>query len=233
MNLFKYPTHCALVGCLFLASASVVAGPIVFTNSEYTAFALAELGPETDGPFALSSPPGTLPLIASANLFDVTDSSFATGITNTGLLVASTQAFSLGTSASGVSGAGFSGQFIGTGEQVDFAIDFSTFNNVINGIANAQLFVTLVSNGTALFDEVFVTSQLVQQSFILSTGSTNLFDIQLISNADALVDVGDPALGFNLASAAFTVSAVPEPGMAWLMLAGMGLLGLTRRKWRV
>ena len=231
MSLLKHPTPYLLAGCLVMAATNVaVAAPILFTQSEYTVFASAELGAEIDGPVALSSPPSTLPLIASANLSNGSNSSFGTGLTNEGLLVATTQAFSLGSFASGVAGSGFSGEFIGTGEQVNFSIDFSSFHNVINGLADAQLFVTLVSDGTTLFDEIFSSSQRVQESFTLGLGSTNLFDFQLISNADALGSATNPGLGFNLATASFSVSAVPEPGMAWLMLAGIGLVGLARRK---
>ena len=231
MHSLKHSPQYVLAGCLALAATNVSAAhAITYTQSEYTAFASADLGAQTDGPFALNSPPATLPLIANANLSDSSNSSFAAGIANTGLLVASAQTFSLGTFASSVSGADFSSQFTGTGSQVNLTIDFSSFNNVINGTADAQLFVTLVSDGTALFDEVYGGSQSVQQSFVLGAGSSNLFDIQLISNAQALGSMSGPALGFNLASAAFTVSAVPEPNMAWLMLAGMGLVGVAARR---
>lgn len=229
MKLFKHPTQSLLAGWLVLAATNLAAAPITFTQSEYTAFATAELDADIDGPFALGSPPGPLPLIANASLSTLPNSSFAAGIANLGQLVASTQAFSLGASTAGAAGAGFSGQFIGTGQTVNFAVDFSSFNNVVNGAAGSQLFITLVSDGTTLFDKILSSSQIVNESYLLSTGSTNLFDIQLISNADALGGV-DAALGFNLASAAFSVSAVPEPNVAWLMLAGIGMVGLVRRK---
>ena len=118
---------------------------------------------------------------------------------------------------------------MGTGQQVNFAVDFSSFDNAFNGAANSQLFITLVSNGTTLLDKILSSSQIVNESYLLSAGSTNLFDIQLISNANALGDM-EAALGFNLASAAFNVSAVPEPNVAWMMLAGVGMVGWMRRK---
>ena len=229
MKLFKHPTHGLLAGCLWLVATNLAAAPLTFSQSEYTAFATAELDANINGPFALSSAPGSLPLIANASLSTLPNSSFAVGIANMGQLVASTQAFSLGASSAGVAGAGFSGQFIGTGQAVNFGVDFSSFNNVVNGAANSQLFITLVSDGTTLFDKILSSSQTVNESYLLSQGSTNLFDIQLISNANALGGL-DAALGFNLASAAFNVSAVPEPNVAWLMLAGMGMVGLVRRK---
>lgn len=232
MNLFKYFIPAILAGCLFLAAANAVAGPIVFTHSEYTVFASADLGANTEGPFTQTSPPAELPLLVDANLGDFNNSSSATGIANAGQFDVSTEAISLDAFAAAVAGAGFSGEFTGTGERVEFLIDFSNFNDVIDGMAGAQLFVTLLSDGISLFDEIFSSSQIVQQSFMLSAGTTNLFDIQLISSAEAEGSVAGTARGFNLASAAFGINAAPapEPAMVWLMLVGMGLLALTRRK---
>lgn len=232
MNLFKYPTHSVLAGCLFLATANVSAGPIAFTSSEYSAFASVDLGSDSSGLLSKTNPPDALPLLASASLADSSNSSIATGTASEGQFDVSTDAVSLDRFAAASAGAGFSGEFMGTGERFNFLIDFSNENELFGGLADAELFVTLVSGGVTLFDDVFNTTQIVDQSFILSAGSINLFDIQLISNAEAQGDMGDIAFGTNIASAAFSINAapVPEPGVGWLMLSGLGLLGVMLRR---
>lgn len=232
MIFLKYPTHYALAGCLFLAAANVSAGPIAFTSSEYSAFASVDLGSDSSGLLTKTNPPDTLPFLASANLADPSNSSIASGAASEGQFDVSTDAVSLDRFAAASAGAGFSGEFMGTGERVNFLIDFSNQNELFGGVADAELFVTLVSGGVTLFDDVFNTTQMVEQSFILSAGSNNLFDIQLISNVEAQGDMGDIAFGTNIASAAFSINAapVPEPGGGWLMLGGLGLMGLTLRR---
>lgn len=232
MIFLKYPTHYALAGCLFLAAANVSAGPIAFTSSEYSAFASVDLGSDSSGLLTKTNPPDALPLLASASLADSSNSSIATGTASEGQFDVSTDAVSLDRFAAASAGAGFSGEFMGTGERVNFLIDFSNQNELFGGFADAELFVTLVSGGVTLFDDVFNTTRMVEQSFILSAGSNNLFDIQLISNAEAQGDMGDIAFGTNIASAVFSINAtpVPEPGGGWLMLSGLGLMGLTLRR---
>jgi len=233
MNSLKQLNLCAVSGCLFLAAANAFAQPIVYTTTEYTTFASIDLGSDTSGLLSKINPPDPLPLLSSAVLADAGNSSSASGSANTGQLNVSTETVSSSLFAVASAGAGFSGMFTGTGQRVDFKIDYSTSgDNFGGGLGGSQLFVTLLSNGVTLFDQIFSDTALIQQSFILSSGSTNLFDIQLISNAEADGSLDNIMLGSNIASAAFSINAapVPEPSMIWLMLGGLGLLGIKARR---
>lgn len=234
MNLLKNPQYYALAGCLFFGATNVFAAPIVFNTSEYSAFANVDVGDDSSGLVSKTNPPDPIPLLASASLTNGSNSATATGKANTGQLNASTSVESLDLFTAATSGAGFESTFTGTGGSVDFFLNFLNFSDFDTGVAGADLFVTLVSGTTTLFDEVFNSSQSISQSFILAAGSSNIFNIQLISSADAFGEGGTSAFGSNTASAEFSLNAVPavavpEPGMAWLVLGGLGLLGWSRR----
>lgn len=234
MNLLKNPQHYALAGCLLFAATNVFAVPIVFNNSEYTAFADVEVGDNSSGLVDKTNPPDPLPLLASASLANGSNSATASGNASTGQLSVNTSVSSLNLFTGATSGAGFESQFTGTGGSVKFVIDFLNANNMDTGFAGADLFVTLVSGTNTLFDQVFNSSQSIMQSFVLASGSSNIFNIQLISSADALGDGDTSAFGSNVASASFSLDAqpqsvvIPEPGIAWLVLGGLGLLAWSR-----
>lgn len=234
MNLLKHPQYYALAGCLLLGSANVFAVPIIFNTSEYSAFADVEVGDNSSGLISKTNPPDPLPLLASASLANGSNSATATGNASAGQLSTSTSVNSLNSFTGATSGAGFESQFTGTGGSVSFLINFLNSSNVDMGFAGADLFVTLVSGTTTLFDQVFNSSQSIAQSFVLPSGSSNIFNIQLISSADAFGDGETSAFGMNTASAAFSLDAAPaaaisEPGMAWLVLGGLSLLAWSRQ----
>lgn len=233
MKLFKHPTQLALAGCLVFAAANASAIPITFNTSEFTAFVAADLGDESSGLTTMTNPPDALPLFASAELSDDGNSSTAASTVNPGQFDVSTGALSTGRFAIATAGAGFSGEFTGTGDRFNFSIDFSNENEFFgDGSADAELFVTLISGGTTLFDQTFNTTQMIEQSFILSAGSSNLFDVQLISNSLADGSMDDLISASNVAGASFNINAtpVPEPSMAWLMVGGLALVGVARRR---
>lgn len=234
MNLLKTPQYYALAGCLFFGVTNVFAVPLVFNTSEYSAFANVDVGDDNSGLISKTSPPDALPLLASANLTNGSNSATATGNATTGQLNVSTSVSSLDLSTGATSGAGFESTFTGTGGNVNFLLNFMNSSNFDTGFAGADLFVTLVSGTTTLFDEVLNSSQSIAQSFTLAAGSSNIFNIQLVSSADAIGDGETSAFGSNLASASFSLDtapavAIPEPGITWLVLGGLGLLGWSRR----
>lgn len=234
MNLLQHPHHYALAGCLFFGTANVFAAPIVFNSNEYTAFANVDVGDDSSGLVDKTNPPDPLPLLASASLANGSNSASASGNANTGQLNVSTAVSSLDLFTGATSGAGFESHFTGTGGSVSFLIDFLNSSNVDMGFAGADLFVTLVSGTTTLFNQVFSSSQSIAQSFVLASGSSNIFNIQLISSADAFGEGETSAFGSNIASARFSLDAEPtvalsEPGLAWLVLGGLGLLAWSRR----
>lgn len=231
MKLFKHPTQFALAGCLLFAAANASAIPITFNTSEFTAFVEADLGDDTSA--TISNPLDALPLFVSAELSDDDNSSTAKSTVNPGQFDVSTDTLSKGRRAFSSAVAGFQGQFTGTGDRFNLSIDFSDASDIFgDGIAGAELVVTLDSGGTFLINQTFTSSQLIEQSFILGAGSSNLFDIRLFSNSEALGTMDDLISASNVASASFNINAtpVPEPSMAWLMLGGLALVGVSRRK---
>lgn len=235
MNMLKNPQYYALAGCLFFGATNVFAVPLVFNTSEYSAFANVDVGDASSGLDSKTNPPDTLPLLTSASLTNGSNSGTATGKANTGQLNVSTSVNSLDLFTGAVSGAGFESTFTGTGGNVNFLLNFMNSSTFDTGFAGADLIVTLVSGTTTLLDEVLNSSQSIAQSFTLAAGSSNIFNIQLISSADAFGDGVTAATGLDTASATFSLDAVqpavviPEPGIVWLVLGGLGLLGWSRR----
>lgn len=202
------------------------ADEIAFTSVQFdvTAIAVTSAGAGLD---SRSSPPTTAPISASADSIGATDVATAGAIAGSGLLTASADASGGGiTSAVGTSH--FAGSFLTSAAEPDLVLDFTptTFADGA-GTAATSLFVTLMSGGVTLFQNV-VTGPW-HALYRLAPGATNSLDLTLTSEVTtgvAAAGLGD-ASSFGLVTFA---SAVPEPETNVLMLLGLGAVVAMRKR---
>lgn len=212
----------AITLCLALGIASAQATPISLTSSAYTTGVFADVGGTADGPYGDDSSASPLPLITSAGL-DLADGlAVANAVADSGLLAASSEALSRGSTASASAVGSFLGRFTTLGTGLSLALDYEDFNDASGAaLAGSELFVLLQVDGVDLFNDSFTASELIRLDFPTLAGLEGILDLTLVSTA--LDEAGDGA--FNLASAAFTLNSVPEPASLALVMGGLGLLG--------
>lgn len=201
---------------------SLFATPLSFTSSQYQTGAFASVGLITDSHFD-ASPPSSPSLLTSATAELDPDSASSAGTTDTGFLGASVDVTSVTQTASGLSSAEFSGQFIAPGGPVLLTVNFDSQSSVLNGTAGNQLSLVLIGNGVTLLDETFTVSGVIGRAVALPAGTSGFLDFLLTSSAD--VTAGS---AFNLTTATFNVS-VPEAPTLFIFLPGLMLLLFLQR----
>jgi len=216
------------------ATASVQAGPLLFTTAQFdtTAVASSSSAADFNSDSSASSP---LPLISNALVLGSSEIATGGAIAAPGLLTTLAEAdlFSSLGLASAIAQSHFVGTFSGTGS-LTLNLGFTSDNVSIGGaFGSGTVFVlltnTLGSTTTTLFNDLFTVGDDITLAFALS-GGLNTLDLTLVSEADALV----PGQWQNTAALTFAgtidTTAIPEPGT--LALAGLALLGLAASRRR-
>lgn len=227
------PRPHALLLSLILAGSvgSTQAAPILFTSTSYTTFAQADAGNASTGPFSDSGDAALLPLASSASAQgDDGDTASAVALADTLFLTTTSEANAVSGTAAATAVATFSGTFNALPGWLNLSLGFDTLIDALgSGFARNQLAISLEVGGITLFDDLLFDTALIDQSFLLASGGTGLFDLTLISTADAAAP-GDAAFSLASVNASLDAVAVPEPGSIALLLAGILGLSLTRRR---
>lgn len=211
------------------------AAPIVFTSTHYTTFAQVDAGDASSGPFFDASNAAMLPFSSAADAVgDNGDSGSAVSFADTLFLTTTSEASALSTSAASTASATFTGTFDALPGLLNLTLDFDTFiDQLAGGFASNLLAVTLEIGGVALFDNVLFDTASIDQSFLLTSSGAGLFDLTLISTADAAA-AGDYAFSLASVNASLDLDAVavavPEPASAALLLAGLLGIGFARQR---
>ncbi|MBT9567555.1 MAG: hypothetical protein IV085_04580 [Thiobacillus sp.] len=207
------------------------ATPIVFTQTTYTSFALADAGEISDGPNSGISLAGQ-PLSSAAEAANP-DGDLASAVVFADQLVLATTSEAsaqLGVASANAVGT-FSGRFDAVPGQLDLSFNFDNFlTTLADGIASSTLAVTLTVDNITLVDALITDPILFNQQFVLTSGGAGLFDLSLIGSSFA--SPGSSAFTLATVNAALeaTAFAVSEPGGIGLLLAGvLGLAGIRRK----
>ena len=221
-----------IFAALVFASCAASALPIDLSSALYTTSAFAEVGSDSDGINADSSPPGALPLFSSASVIgadpSVNEFAFADAIADDGFLAVAPEVQGSLSHAGAVAEAALATELSAAGRYW-LLLDFDNFTKLAGGEASAVLGLTLSVGSHTLFDEIFTSSAEITRLFVLAPGELGVLNVSLIGTADAFPDGTLPAIdlyGFNLASVGVSLVAVPSPTP--LVLMGAALLPIVR-----
>lgn len=222
---------------LLLLTGNAYALPVDLSTALYNTSAYAEIGADSDGIHADSSPPTDLPLFSHAGLVGnddtVTEFANADAIADNGFLAVSSEAQGSLNRAGAVAEAALE-QTLSIAGSYLLELDFESLLDLLGGEAGASLGLVVSAGSRTVFDELFTSSAEIARRFELAPGEIGLLYIGLTSSADAF---GDGASGqlyaFNLASVEVALHAVPSPSSLVLIAAGLIPLALRRRARKV
>jgi hypothetical protein len=213
----------------FLASLAFCcqAGEITFASAQYDVTAIAVTGAGA-GFDSRSSPPSAAPVSASADSVGATDVATAGAIGGSGLLTASADVSGGSAVANAVATSHLAGSFLTSATERWLLLDFTPTTFAAGAsTAATSLFVSLISGGVTLFQDVVIGPW--HAVYLLTPGATNSLDLTLTSEVTA----GFPAQGIGTASSFGLVTfatAVPEPETGLLLLIGLGALAAVKKK---
>lgn len=199
-------------------AAIAVATPLPFSTASYSTDALALAG-STSNSNSDASSSSPLPLLTSAAAISDADSASSAATADSGFLGTFADASSGVDNASGLAAASFRGLFKGTGAPIGLNLSYEADGS---GTAESHLLVTF--NLLNLFDDVISGPGFFESLLDLAAGIDGVLEILLTSSADAT----GGASAYNIASVQFA-ARVPEAPTLALLLAGMAMLGASRR----
>ncbi len=217
-----------LLFLLALFASNLQAAVLVFDTTSYTTSAQVEAGVNSDSKSA-SSPPSAL--FSSASTSDgAANHATASGRHNgRGTLATTAEVSSDDLATSGFGAASFLGTFDSSAGRVNLHIHFDTNDGVLGSSLSSEgkLEVSLFGNSVELYHQRFVAGATIDQSFDLTSETFGSLEITLTSTATAL-----NALSRNVANAQFATSfaPVPEPAPWMLVVAGILMLAVIRRR---
>jgi hypothetical protein len=222
---------------LMFVSVAARAMPLDLSNALYTTSAFAEVGDDSDGIHADSSPPTALPAFSHAEQLgsdaSVHEVATADAIADDGLLSIATEAQGNLQHAGAVAEASFATTLMTPGSY-RLALDFDSLLDLAGGEAGAALGLSISVGSSTLFDELFTSSATITRNFTLAPGELGVLQVSLLGNADGFGDHGGVDLyAFNLASVNIALTAVPSPSPLALLGAALPALVRLRRARRV
>lgn len=214
---------------LLLAWAGLgIAAPITYTSTTFTADALAIAGANSDSD-SRASPPQALPIIAAAGAKSDNDQNTADAgsAADEGGFLAFLDLTSVTEAVSGAASAEFVGDFVATGRKLVISLLLDVTPDVgINATLASVATLQVVSNGETVLSESFgPEAGSFTRSLMLPVGALASIDLLLSATGEA-----SDGSGFLTSTLSFQVTEAPEAPTLALMLGGLALLTVSRRK---